>query len=130
MKPDPGVSRPTSVLAALLLLAHLALVPLPAETPHRALVAVHLEGLHDPDRRRPVLDDLVGPEAPNELIELDAVDDLPGLGVLVQPVCRRLLPRRRRLRCRLSHPRLLLPGSSAARRRRGRNEQSNAPKRF
>ena len=54
------------------------------------------------DARRPVPHDLVGHAAPKELIELDAADDQPGLGVLVQRVRRRLLPRLRRLRCRLS----------------------------
>ena len=113
-----GKSRPIVVLAALVLLAHLALVPLPAGVLHRALVAVHLEGFHDADARRPVPDDLVGHAAPNELIKVDAAHDLPGLGVLVQLVRRRLLPRLRRLRCCLSHPRLLLPASSARSRRR------------
>ena len=94
-----GKSRPIVVLAALVLLAHLALVPLPAGVLHRALVAVHLEGFHDADARRPVPDDLVGHAAPNELIKVDAANDLPGLGVLVQLVRRRLLPRLRRLRC-------------------------------
>ena len=53
----------------------------------------------------------------------------------MQLVRRRLFPRLRSLRCRLLHPRLLLPGSSARSQRRGneqcrlRNERSRHPRR-
>jgi len=82
--------------------------------------------LHDPDRRRPVLDDLVGPEAPNELIELDAVDDLPGLGVLVQPVRRRLFPRLRRQAAAL--PAVAPALASAVQQRKAKEPAAQAPR--
>lgn len=92
--------------------------PLPAGILHRALKALRREGFHDVDRLRKELNWLGRVELGNELIELVAVDDLVGLGVLVQLIRPRLLPRLRRLRCRSSHLCLLLPSSSARSRRR------------